>query len=227
MNFGEKTRKAICFAVTTALLVAGLVLPTAMTASAATYTVPLRGDVNLDGKISAADVTLLRQQQAGLATFSPLQTLAADVNKDGNVSATDVTLLRQVMANISGRTISDTYFIKNKASGNFLTVPGNGGNGMQVKQTAFTGAANQRWLLEFSSGIYHIKPMHNTGAYLEESWPVKLGGVSSLNEWGVEGNGDEVAADGVAAEVDDLADGLDAGAIGEGAADGPPEGGEQ
>ena len=187
----QQWRKAIYFAITIALLVAGLVLPTAMAASAATFTVPLRGDVNLDGNIGGADVTLLRQQQAGLRTFSATQMLAADVNKDGNVSGADVTLLRQVMAHIPGRTISDTYFIKNKQTRKFLTVGGVGGVGAPVIQSTFSGSTMQQWLVEFSEGVYHVRPKHNISTYLIGTSPVVLGSTSSIDNWGVEGNGDD------------------------------------
>ena len=58
----------------------------------------LLGDVNLDGRTSVGDTTLLAQSFVGLYTFDKrecAQNLAADISKDGRVSVGDTTLLAQ------------------------------------------------------------------------------------------------------------------------------------
>ena len=58
----------------------------------------LVGDVNLDGKLSATDLVLLRRFVAGLIDVTEEQQSAMDVNGDGRTSARDVVMLHKLLA---------------------------------------------------------------------------------------------------------------------------------
>jgi hypothetical protein len=62
-----------------------------------TIVVALRGDVNLDGKVTTADATMVKQAYLGTAfAIDPnLQTLTADANRDGRISTVDATFIKQ------------------------------------------------------------------------------------------------------------------------------------
>lgn len=51
------------------------------------------GDVNGDGKISTADVIMVKAVKNGRLTFTDAQTLAADVNGNGRIDTADVVLI--------------------------------------------------------------------------------------------------------------------------------------
>ena len=51
------------------------------------YTVVVRGDVNGDGYIDAADALLCLRTSVGLIMLTPEQEAAADVNHDGLIDA--------------------------------------------------------------------------------------------------------------------------------------------
>ena len=57
----------------------------------------LVGDVNQDGNITPADLTLLRSYLIGDAKLTKEQYLAADLNQDNAVNTSDVTLLRRIL----------------------------------------------------------------------------------------------------------------------------------
>lgn len=61
----------------------------------------LLGDVNLDGKVTAADVNLLYRYVGGLAEFSELQKQIGDVNQDGVVTGADVNLLYRYVGGLA------------------------------------------------------------------------------------------------------------------------------
>lgn len=58
----------------------------------------LYGDVDMDGKIAIADVTVIQKSIAGLAELSDLQAKLADVDGDGSVSISDATLIQKYLA---------------------------------------------------------------------------------------------------------------------------------
>ena len=61
----------------------------------------LKGDVNLDGEITAADVTLLAQHAAGIEFITdPVALANGEVNGDGEITAADVTQLACYAAGI-------------------------------------------------------------------------------------------------------------------------------
>lgn len=61
----------------------------------------LKGDVNLDGEITAADVTLLAQHAAGIEFITdPVALANGEVNGDGEITAADVTKLACYAAGI-------------------------------------------------------------------------------------------------------------------------------
>jgi len=64
------------------------------------YDYPL-GDVNLDGKVTAADVNLLYRYVGGLAELSELQKQIGDVNQDGVVTGADVNLLYRYVGGLA------------------------------------------------------------------------------------------------------------------------------
>lgn len=57
-----------------------------------------KGDVNLDGKITSADITKLRQALAGTAELDEAAELAADINSDGKLRIADLRLLISLVA---------------------------------------------------------------------------------------------------------------------------------
>ena len=62
-----------------------------------TIVVALRGDANLDGKVSTPDATMVKQAYLGTAfAIDPnLQALTADASKDGKISTVDATFIKQ------------------------------------------------------------------------------------------------------------------------------------
>ena len=57
------------------------------------------GDVNMDGKITIDDVTMIQRAAAEIVKFTnSLQKSLADINNDGVVSVTDVTCLQKYLA---------------------------------------------------------------------------------------------------------------------------------
>lgn len=67
--------------------------PNANQASACYYL----GDINNDGGVSVADVTLLNDYLLGNVALSPAQLLAADINQDGVVNESDLILLEDIV----------------------------------------------------------------------------------------------------------------------------------
>ena len=60
-----------------------------------TYTVIIYGDVNEDGKISASDYVLIKNNIMGTTLLNDnIQKAAADVNRDGKISASDYVLIK-------------------------------------------------------------------------------------------------------------------------------------
>lgn len=59
------------------------------------YTCYSKGDLNKDGTVSAADITLLKKAVAGLVTFTGSDFDKADINSDGKLTSKDVTLLKR------------------------------------------------------------------------------------------------------------------------------------
>lgn len=91
------------------LTVAVLCGMSAINASALTRR--LYGDVNNDGIISNADVTLVQQYVADMVEFDTYQKIAADVNGDGKISMLDVVMIQQVLAGqLDGFPVGD-YFV--------------------------------------------------------------------------------------------------------------------
>lgn len=60
--------------------------------------VALLGDVNLDGKVSIQDATLIQKAIAKLATLDEVQTAVADATEDGNVNIKDATAIQKWIA---------------------------------------------------------------------------------------------------------------------------------
>ena len=55
------------------------------------------GDINNDGEITVADVSLLNDYLLGNTVLSPAQQLAADINQDGVVNESDLILLEDIV----------------------------------------------------------------------------------------------------------------------------------
>lgn len=60
--------------------------------------VVLLGDVNLDGKVTVQDATLIQKAIAKLATLDEVQTAVAEVTEDGNVNVKDATMIQKWIA---------------------------------------------------------------------------------------------------------------------------------
>lgn len=63
------------------------------TTATRTYNIVLLGDVNSNGRIDAADASLIMRASAGGTTLSDLATIAADADRDGVVSAGDADVI--------------------------------------------------------------------------------------------------------------------------------------
>ena len=63
----------------------------------------LKGDVNGDGAVDAADAVLVQRYDAGMITLSDTQLRAADVNSDGTVDAADAVLIMRLDAGLIDR----------------------------------------------------------------------------------------------------------------------------
>ncbi len=86
---------------------AEVVLPGASNAAmiSMTYTLSeqeevMLGDVNMDGKITIADATVVQRAIAQLVELTSTQTIAADVNKDAKVTISDATVIQRFVAQL-------------------------------------------------------------------------------------------------------------------------------
>ena len=59
------------------------------------------GDVNNDGKITAADARLVLRFSAGLQKYTASQRKKADVNGDGRITAADARLVLRIAASMN------------------------------------------------------------------------------------------------------------------------------
>ena len=64
----------------------------------AEYTLVLMGDVNFDGKVTAADARLALRVSAKMDTVTDIQTIAADVDFNSKITAADARLILRVSA---------------------------------------------------------------------------------------------------------------------------------
>ena len=64
------------------------------------YTSFLPGDINLDGKVTAADARLALRAASKLAKLNTTQVWNADMNKDGKVTAADARTILKLSANV-------------------------------------------------------------------------------------------------------------------------------
>jgi len=63
----------------------------------------LYGDVNLDGKITAADATMVLRYIVGLEELSDIQKRAADVTADGEITAADATMILRYIVGLEAK----------------------------------------------------------------------------------------------------------------------------
>jgi hypothetical protein len=61
----------------------------------------INGDLNLDGKITVQDATVLQKSIAKLIKLNSAQNAVADYNNDGNVNIKDVTAIQKYLANLT------------------------------------------------------------------------------------------------------------------------------
>lgn len=66
-----------------------------------TYTVVIRGDTNGDGRISALDYAIIKNDILKISRLSGAYALAADVNKDNKISTMDYAFVKNQILNIS------------------------------------------------------------------------------------------------------------------------------
>ena len=78
------------------------ILATSSNASAAVY-----GDVNGDGDVTAADVTMIYNYMLGTSTSSA----GCDVNGDGDVTATDVTAVYNILLGVTPQEFEKIYIL--------------------------------------------------------------------------------------------------------------------
>ena len=62
------------------------------------------GDVDGDGNVTIADVTLIQQASIELVSFTNLQKQVADVNGDGKVNVLDASCVQRYIAGYSKKT---------------------------------------------------------------------------------------------------------------------------
>ena len=101
---GDETMKnqfakivAVLMVLAMTVSVFGLCASAAETTTEANTTV-LLGDVNLDGKVTIQDATLIQKAIAKLATLDEVQAAAAEVTEDGEVNIKDVTMIQKWIA---------------------------------------------------------------------------------------------------------------------------------
>lgn len=63
-------------------------------------TIYSKGDVNLDGKVTIADATMLQKYLASIVMLNDLQKKAADSTSDGKISISDVTAIQKYIAGL-------------------------------------------------------------------------------------------------------------------------------
>ena len=61
------------------------------------------GDVNLDGKVTIDDATMIQQYLAKLIDFDDAQKKAADANADGEITIDDTTAIQLYLADMIDR----------------------------------------------------------------------------------------------------------------------------
>lgn len=90
-NFFKKSFAGLCITVT---------LCSMSIVDAHALTRRLYGDVNGDGVISKADVTLIQEYLVGKKDLDKYQLIAADVDGDGEVSLKDASLIQKLLAGL-------------------------------------------------------------------------------------------------------------------------------
>jgi len=99
-----------------------IVIPPSPTTAPTTPTNPignagdkyLYGDIDLNGKVSIKDATIVQKALSKLSTLSTIQLILADVNKDSKVNVKDSTTIQKYCANLT----------KSFGAGQWYTVPG-------------------------------------------------------------------------------------------------------
>lgn len=137
----------------------------------ASFTVYAPGDTNMDGKVSALDVLLVKQSIVGMTTLSPAQSVYADVYDDGTgrVNAFDAMLVLQYIVGMDvkfGHTHPLTHHEENPAS---CTEAGNiEYYSCSVCEKFYTDAEAKN---EIALADTHIPPMHAGGTELRNEIP--------------------------------------------------------
>ena len=116
-----KTRKSVLSILISFMLVLSMVIPTIPMASAAdTNTqasggvVGIYGDVNLDGKVSIADVTFLQKCLAGYngCALNDVQKILADVDQSGSVDIKDASIIQKYSIGIIKGVVGQDYTVE-------------------------------------------------------------------------------------------------------------------
>ena len=71
------------------------------------YTVILKGDVNSDGGITAADARIILRMSAKLETPDEVQKSAADINSDGKVTSSEARTVLRFSAKLTGAMLDE------------------------------------------------------------------------------------------------------------------------
>ena len=95
-DFGRYIRVKV-----TAKKYGNVIYPSTAYSDSTSSKVVIFGDVDLNGSVTTADVTMLQKYLLKMVTFNEEQKVAADVNKDGSITMNDVTALQKILAHIS------------------------------------------------------------------------------------------------------------------------------
>lgn len=99
-----------------------VVLMVFMAVSTAMGDSTLKGDINLDGKITSTDLLQLKQYLIGTRDLNGQSLWNADVNNDGSVSSTDLLVLEQIMVGYDFETVAPE--IPHSSAGLVYPLPG-------------------------------------------------------------------------------------------------------
>ena len=134
------------------------------------------GDVNLDGTVTAADITLLYDLMLGDATLDEVLASLADVNNDGTITAADVTLIYDILLGNLNPPVEETGFVINVQCNvapylyvwcyvnSYNNVLNGNWPGMQMTETRTTSDGTVWWTKRFDVDFETINIIFNAGS---------------------------------------------------------------
>ena len=153
----------------TLLLLTGLFVPIAPTPAT---TAPFYGDIDRDGVIDAADVTLLRRYIASgncpdFAEANEIIELYADVNADGTIDAADVSLLRQHLVATDRSTVPLGPLMVEEHELNLISSVGTFYD-VPIAVSNLTDTSPKRFQMTYNPRTFELAALPN-GAFLHDS----------------------------------------------------------